>query len=156
VLFTHQSQKSTQLAIHVADKRINQADKEKWVIEDQVNTHWVDLNSPSDYESAFIESLATKNLDFRNFYNFYQSATERVVAINCTPHTKNYSLNTDKHGQASAAGRLELLRTLEKLLSRKVELANKLKRARQLGKQIELNTRIKKINAEIGEIESSL
>ena len=156
LLFTHKSQNATQLAIHMADKRINQADKEKWVIEEQVDTPWVDLNSPSKHESAFIDSLATKNLDFRNFYNFYQSVTERAVAINCAQQTDKYSLNSDKHGQTSAASRQELLRTLEKLESRRKGLTNKLKRERQLGKQITLNTQIKKINDKIGEIKADL
>jgi len=156
LLFTHQSNNATHLAIHVADKRINQADKEKWVIKEQVNTPWVDLSLPGKHEFTFIDSLAIKNLNFRNFYTFYQSVTERMVAINCAQQTDNYTLNIYKRGQTSAASRLELLQTLEKLIAGKVELANKLKREKQLGKQVELSTKIKKINDRIGEIRINL
>lgn len=49
-------------------------------------------------------------------------------------------------------GRLERLRELEKLNLKKAEIANKLKKEKQLGRQVELNTQIKKINDELEKI----
>ena len=53
-------------------------------------------------------------------------------------------------------GFLEKLRELEKLDTQKVEVANKLKNEKQMGRQVDLNTKVKNINDRIAEIKGSL
>ena len=53
-------------------------------------------------------------------------------------------------------GRLERLRELEKLNLQKTEIANKLKKEKQMGRQVELNTKIKQINDVIEKIRESI
>ena len=45
---------------------------------------------------------------------------------------------------------------LEKLGLKKTELANKLKKEKQMGKQVELNIQVKKINDEITHLKANL
>ena len=45
---------------------------------------------------------------------------------------------------------------IEKLKSEKSEIANKLKKEKQMGKQVELNTQVKKINDKIAQLTSNL
>ncbi|MNC80942.1 hypothetical protein D3C75_1339010 [compost metagenome] len=52
--------------------------------------------------------------------------------------------------------RLERLRELEKLNLQKAEIANKLKKEKQIGRQVDLNTKIKQINDVIEKIRESI
>lgn len=38
------------------DKRINQSDKEKWVVEDILYTDWIDLAAPTLAQAAFLKT----------------------------------------------------------------------------------------------------
>jgi hypothetical protein len=55
-----------------------------------------------------------------------------------------------------SVSRLERLRELEKLNLKKTEIANKLKKEKQLGRQVELNTQIKKINDALEKIRETI
>ncbi len=155
LLFTIDIDVSTSMSISLADKRINQADKEKWVLEDSVNSGWLNFDDQSAPEKEFLGSLKITALPFTNFWHFYQALMERVIAINCAIHSGDFKL--DVHGSTDqSAGRLEKLRELEKLDVQKTELANKLKKQKQMGRQVELNTKVKNINDRIAEIKGSL
>ena len=158
ILFTCEEDGAQSLSLVLADKRINQADKEKWVIEDSIHSYWINLASVSAAEMSFFESLKINNLPFTNFFAFYQALIERLVAIKCAEHSGDFSI--ERTGQpnekASSTARLDRLRELERLESQRSEISNKLRKIKQMGKQVELNTQIKKINDEIANIKGSL
>lgn len=158
ILFTCEEDGAQSLSLVLADKRINQADKEKWVLEDSIHSHWINLASVSAAEMGFFESLKINNLPFTNFFAVYQALIERLVAIKCAELSGDFSL--EKTGQlnekASSTARLDRLRELEGLEAQRSEISNKLKKIKQMGKQVELNTQIKKINDEIAKIKGSL
>lgn len=155
LLFSTEIGGYTSMSIGLADKRINQADKEKWVLEDTVNSGWLNFSDQSASESEFLNSLKVTALPFTDFWLFYQALMERVIAINCAIHSGDFKL--DVHGSSvQGAGRLEKLRELEKLNVHKSELANKLKKEKQMGRKVELNTNVKNINDRIAEIKGSL
>ncbi|PHS00150.1 MAG: hypothetical protein COA78_24180 [Blastopirellula sp.] len=155
LLFTSDVEGQASLAIGLADKRINQADKEKWVIEDSIQTDWFDFSDQSEAATEFLASLTVSNLPFQNFWKFYQALNQRVIAINCASHSGEFSLGgsnqTDK-----ADDRLAMLRKLESLEAEKLEIANKLKKEKQMGKQVEMNTQIKELNDKIAKIKGKL
>jgi hypothetical protein len=155
LLFTAEIDGHTSMSISLADKRINQADKEKWVLEDSVNSGWLTFSDQSASESEFMNSLKVTALPFTDFWRFYQALMERVIAINCAIHSGDFKL--DIHSTSNqAACRLEKLRELEKLDTQKAEIANKLKKEKQMGRQVDLNTKVKNINDRIAEIIGSL
>ena len=162
LLFTYSIEGQEKLSIVLSDKRINQADKEKWVIEDSISTHWINLSSISAVENEFLVSLNVSNLPFSNFFAFYQALIERAIAIKCAEHSGEFSLDcgaatTENSTEAlSGTTRLDKLRDLDNLESRRSEMMNKLKKVKQMGKQIELNTQIKNINDRIAKIKGSL
>ncbi|MCY1448105.1 hypothetical protein D9M71_647540 [compost metagenome] len=141
----------------MSDKRINQADKEKWVVEDILYTDWIDLAAPSAAQAAFLEDCNINSFSFTNFLSFYKSLADRVIAINCASHSGRYEQGAvDNIENKSGEGRLERLRELEKLNLKKAEIANKLKKEKQLGRQVELNTQIKKINDALEKIRETI
>ena len=154
VIFSYAMAGQDSIAVAVSDKRINQADKEKWVVEDSVFTGWIDLQAQSKEEAAFLRSLAINNLSYKNFWDFYRSFTERVIAVNCAEHTGSFSLNSAE--EAGQVDRLAQLTELERLEASKAELANKLKKEKQLRRQIDLNTKIKLIKDQISAIKGRL
>ena len=155
LLFTCYIEGQSSLAIVLADKRINQADKEKWVIEDSIQTEWFDLLGQSKAETDFLASLAVSNLPFQNFWKFYQALNQRVIAINCASHSGNFSLG-DTSPSKTANDRLTMLRDLERLDAEKSEVANKLKKEKQMGRQVEMNTYVRDINDKIARIKGKL
>lgn len=159
LLFTAEIDGRTSMSISLADKRINQADKEKWVLEDSVNSGWLTFSDQSASESEFMNSLKVTALPFTDFWRFYQALMERVIAINCAIHSGDFKLDAlSTNGSTSNQGndRLGKLRELAKLDTQKTEIANKLKKEKQMGRQVDLNTKVKNINDRIAEIKGSL
>ena len=155
LIFTTEDRDGIHIAISLADKRINQADKEKWVLEDAVHSGWVNFADLSEQESEFLNSLKITALPFTDFWCFYQALMDRVIAINCASYNGVFTLNTlDKKDQG--IGRLMKLRDLERLDIQKVEFVKKLKNEKQMGRQVELNTKVKKIKDRIAEIKGGL
>lgn len=153
LLFTQ----GNQVCLSVADKRVNQADKEKWVVEDILYTDWIDLAAPTAAQAAFLEDCNINSFSFANFLSFYKSLADRVISNNCASHSGRYEQGAaDNIENKPGEGRLERLRELEKLNLKKAEIANKLKREKQLGRQVELNTQIKKINDVIEKIRETI
>jgi len=154
-LFTAEIAGYSRVLISLADKRINQADREKWVLEDSVDSGWINFSGQSVPQIEFIESLKITALPFADFWRFYQALMERVIAINCAIHSGDFNLEV--HGNPNQSnGRLEQLREIEKLDVQKAELANKLRKEKQMGRQVELNTKVKKIEDRIAEIVACL
>lgn len=153
LLFTQ----SNQVCLSVADKRINQADKEKWVVEDPLYTDWIDLAAPTAPQANFLADCNINSFSFVSFLSFYKSLTDRVIAINCASHSGSYEQGAvDNIENKPSEGRLERLRELEKLNLQKTEIANKLKKEKRMGRQVELNTKIKQINDAIGKIRETI
>jgi len=158
LIFTCNIEDQLNILIGLADKRINQADKEKWVVEDSILTGWINLSDKKEAESKFLDSMTISNLSFSNFFEFYKSLTQRVIAIKCASHSGKYSLDgvgVGSNGE-KPENRLELLLNLEQLESQKLSINNKLKKEKQMGKQVELNIKVKLINDDIAQIKNSL
>jgi hypothetical protein len=155
LLFTCNIEDQASLAIYLADKRINQGDKEKWVIEDSIHTDWITLSEQSGAENQFLNSLAINNLSFTNFFNFYKALTDRVTAIQCASYSGEFLLdyNSSEDGNQD---RLTMLREIEKLYTQKSGVANKLKKEKQMGRQVEMNIQIKQISDKIAQFKGNL
>ena len=154
LIFTLDAEDKTSVAISLADKRTNQADKEKWVLEGSIHSDWIKLGEQESFQAEFLTSLKITDLPFKDFWSFYQALMARVIAIKCATHSGSFLLESDR--RETGNGRLDKLRELENLDAQKTEFANKIKKEKQMGKQVELNTRVKKINDRIAEIKGSL
>lgn len=150
IIFVHDQH----LAISTADKRINRADANKIVVEAVYDTGWIDTSSPSDEQDAFLADFRVTKFSFRNLYDFYQDAVGRIIALNCAAHSGKYESPTTK-GRPKAV-RLEALRQLDKLHQKRTETRNKLKKEKNLGTQVSLNTQIKQLSDSIEAIRKDI
>jgi len=77
-----------------------------------------------------------------------------VIALACAEHSGHYSLEIPNG--LSVDDRVNKLKQVEKFQQEKLEIQGKLKKEKNLGMQVQLNTRIKQITDRIGEIKVEL
>jgi len=142
------------LAISAADKRINRADADKIVVEAVYDTGWIDTSAPSAGQDAFLADFRVTNFSFRNLFDFYQDAVVRIVALNCAAHSGKYE--SPITNAKPKAVRLEALRQMDKLHQERSEIRNKLKKEKNLGTQVSLNTQIKQLSDSIEAIRKEI
>lgn len=139
-------------AVSVANKRINQADKSKWVVEEEWMTDWISETAPSAIQTKFIADCALKNLSSLNFYAFYQDMVARVVALNAATRSGTYNTAT----REKMADRQHTLRNITELERQAAELRSVLKQETQFNRKLELNMAIKERADMIKRLEQGL
>jgi len=141
-------------SISLAYKRFSQAEKEAIVSEGFQATSWLDLSNPTENQTAFLKSLDISTWPHTHFFAFYRAAMDRVIALACAEHTGHYSLEIPNG--LSIDDQVRKLKQVEKLQQEKSEIQGKLKKEKNLGTQVQLNTRIKQITDRIEAIKSEL
>jgi hypothetical protein len=139
-------------AVSVANKRINQTDKTKWVIDEEWLTDWISEASPSNIQSKFIDDCALKNLSSLNFYAFYQDVVSRVIALNAASRSGVYEASTRDKTELRRAQ----LREIAELDRQAAELRTALRQESQFNRKLELNMAIKECRDAIKRLERGL
>ncbi|EOX1292718.1 DUF4391 domain-containing protein [Vibrio cholerae] len=140
-----------QLAICVADKRINKADKEKWVIEALQLSPWLKLISKTESEQEFLNSLTFTSLPHSNLWQFYQGIMARVQALQCAEISGRFHLASAEAAQQQA-GQLNRYRSIENDIKK---LRAQIKQA-EFSQQVVLNTQIKQQELRLKQIAETL
>lgn len=140
------------IAISLADKRINQADKSKWVIEDAWITAWFNPDAPNEAQQKFMQDMTIKSLSFVNFYAFYTDIKNRVIALNSATRSGSYQVVSAEKTQ----DRRESLRKITELEREITELRSALKKETQFNKKLELNVSVKERQEAIKQLEQAL
>ena len=141
------------LLLSIADKRINQGDVQKWVVEDILNTNWIDPEFLSSIDKEFITSLSIKNLSTFDFFSLYQDIKKCFVSYLSALKTGKYNLGQNAVNNDT---NIDILKELEKLEIEQTELKNKLKKEKQMGKRVDINTRIKGLSFKVEELKKIL
>ena len=144
----------TEILISLAYKRFSKAEKDAIVAESFQATGWLDLSNSTENQAAFLKSLNISTWPHTHFFAFYKAAVDRVIALACAEQTGHYSLEIPSG--LSVDDRAGRLKQVEKLQQEKSELAGKLKKEKNLGTQVQLNTRVKKITDRIEKIKMEL
>mgnify|MGYP003926449785 FL=1 len=148
LVFTH----GDMVALSVADKRLSQADKAKWVVEDGWMTPWFKPSAPSQSERQFMTDIAIKNLSFLNFYAFYSDVKSRVIALNSAQRSGAYAVTTKTDTDA----RLKSLKRIDELENEMSELRASLKKETQFNTKLKLNVAVKECQDAITQLEQKL
>ena len=140
------------LALCVAEKRVNRADRSKITIEDIHYTERINLEALNAYEREFLDKCNIRNFSFNNFYEFYGDLTDAIVALSCAGLTGNYSL------KAKSAGidRKQVLNEIQMLQQEHEKIKGLLKKEKNLGTKVQLNTQIKQITERVEAIKAGL
>ncbi|TVO90728.1 DUF4391 domain-containing protein [Shewanella algae] len=140
-----------QLAICLADKRINKADQAKWVIEDALISPWLGLCSKSESEQAFVNSLNFTGLPHSNFWQFYQAFMCRIQALQCAEVSGRFCL-VDGEAAEQRRQQLQYYRQIEQDIKK---LRAQIKQV-EFSQQVVLNTQIKQQELRLKQIAETL
>lgn len=162
-----------ELAISLADKRINQADSSKLVIEFFYNSQWFNVGSLKDNENEFLNDFSLKNASSVNYYELYQDFIAKLIALETSYISYSYRKNgcEDSERFSSQANKVDTLdeplftdmsneektRLLKELASLEGELnniRNKLKKELQMSEKMRLNVQARKVKQAIAAITS--
>lgn len=127
--------------ISTADKRINQADKAKLVIEDRWLTGWIDASAANETQRGFLEALAFTKLPSTNFYALYEAYQALVIAIIAAERSGTFQAGHIATSKQQGAA----LRQIEALQREIGENKAKLKRETQMGQKIVLNSKVREL-----------
>ncbi len=128
----------------VADKRINQADDNKRVVEDIISSEWIGRESENGIERDFTKSFSGIS-GATNLFLLYQDLKKRVIALILAAHTGRFRLESP----LTVDEQVKLFRKIDELEKLAVGLRLKLKGEKQLGRQVEINVQIKNIEDKI-------
>jgi len=164
-----------ELAISLADKRINQADSSKLVIEFFYNSQWFNVGSLKDNENEFLNDFSLKNVSSVNYYELYQDFISKLIALersyiskiyykNDCMDSERYLLQESKFDafdeplfiEMSNEEKTRLLKELASLEGELSNIRNKLKKELQMSEKMRLNVQARKVKQAISAITSRL
>lgn len=168
------------LAISLADKRINQADKTKLVIEHIYNSDWLHPEKLSNNENDFLNDFSLVNVSSLNYFELYQDLISMLIGLKASRISANYEsknssipqsdnkpeaqLNIEQNtklassdfSEKSNEDKTALLQKLEGLDAELASIRNKLKKENQMNIKLRLNVEAQKIKQEIAAIRNEL
>lgn len=164
-----------EVAISLADKRINQSDSSKLVVEHYYNTQWFNIRTLRDNENEFLSNFSLKNVSSINYYEMYQdfismlieleisyiSGGYRNIIISNSVRLGSHKIPVDKYEaplfqSGSNEEKTQLLKELESLKSELSNIRNKLKKELQMNEKMRLNIQAREVKQKISRVISQL
>ncbi|HIP03078.1 MAG TPA: DUF4391 domain-containing protein [Campylobacterales bacterium] len=143
VFFTNKNK----VCINISPKRINKNDSSKLVVEESYFTDWIDLRASSKIEQEFLESLEIKNHPFTNFFEFYNSYLNKLIAFNASRYSGSLEQSEDTK---------ELLREIQEVESNINDIISKIKKETDIRDKVNLNIELKKITEKLENLKTKL
>lgn len=169
-----------ELAISLADKRINQADRSKLVIEHFYNSQWFNIRGLKNNENIFLNDFSLQNVSNVNYYELYQDFISKLIALETSyisghfftqTSRKNDLSNTELSSshenkvdtfdeplftEMSNQEKTKLLKELALLEGELNNIRNKIKKEMQMNEKLRLNVQARKVKQAISAITSQL
>lgn len=141
------------VSLSLAHQRGSQGETGKVVIEELRRTAPLRLDAPTNEEAGFLASLALSALPRRDLFALYQGWLDRVVALDAARITGHFIVpaSTDR-AQALRDGLGHHARLQREL----VALRHQATKERQIGRRVELNLEIKRLESELVKLTGQL
>ncbi len=165
----HEREQEGQLALSLADKRINQVDSNKLTIEYQYDTGWLNpstaisksVSVTSEFEQAFFSDMAFSRLSKVSLYDFYLDLIAKFNRFEAAKFTGIYKTelnnidasSNDPNKAHDLTLKLHELKALESALS---VVRGKIKKATQMNQKVKLNVEAKELKKQIAAIKPSI
>lgn len=140
------------VALSMAHKRWSQGEGGKVVIED-VRQIPLNADAPSSEESTFLENMAVARLPARDLFALYGGWLDRLAALEAARITGSFRLPESPERAAAVTEHLGMHARLKRDLAILRARADKEK---QLNRRVELNTEIKRLEAELAATQKTL
>jgi len=128
------------ICFNATPKRINKNDSTKLVVEESYFTEWIDLQNITKLEQDFMQSLEIQNHPFTDFFSFYNSYLDKIIAFNASKHSGTLNI-TDLSKEI-----LQEIDTLEAQIS---DVTSKIKKETNIRDKVNLNIELKKLTEKI-------
>jgi hypothetical protein len=140
------------VAVSMAHKRWSQGEGGRVVIED-VRQIPLNTETPSPEEVAFLENVAVSRLPARDLFALYGGWLDRLAALEAARITGTFRLPESPERAAAVSDGLGMHARLKRDLAILRARADKEK---QLNRRVELNTEIKRLEAELAATQKTL
>ncbi|WP_461606076.1 DUF4391 domain-containing protein [Aeromonas allosaccharophila] len=162
------------VALSLADKRINQADKTKWVVEQVYHTPWFSPHHLSGEQQVFLLDFSLKNAATLHYYALYQDLIAMLIALQTSSISGRYLAKNQalQHVQAVAhsaqpslgasvadqsnSEKVALLKQLASLEAQLNAIRNKLKKETQMNIKMQLNVEARQLKLTMADIKAQL
>lgn len=135
------------ICINISPKRINKNDNTKLVVEENFISNWINLDKISKIETEFLKSLEIQNQPFTNFFEFYNSYLNKLIAFNASEYSGSLEVSEDAR---------ERLREIQGLEAKSKEVIVKIKKETNIRDKVNLNIELKKLSEKIDELKGIL
>ncbi len=135
------------VCVNITPKRINKADSTKLVTEDSYFTEWINLEDVSAPEREFLDTLAIGQHPFTDFYAFYNSYLDKIIAFNAAKYTGILR---------STEATREILDEIGRLETRIGELRNKIRKEVNFSDKVTMNIELKKMSDRLTTLKEEL
>lgn len=135
------------ICVNISPKRINKNDNSKLVVEESYFTQWINLDNSGKIEQEFLESLEIKNHPFTNFFEFYNSYINLVLAFNASQYSGALVQSEDTK---------ELLSEIQEVEASISETVSKIKKETDIRDKVNLNIELKKLNEKLENLKTKL
>lgn len=156
VLMIHSGQQSQ---LSLAEKLINQADveNEKLIMNELIQTNWLDPNQLQPEEQLFVESIQYNKLHKQNLYTLYQSLIQGFIALLIAKQTGlfNLPLQSEQPSQDEIDQQRAILKTIMQLDREIAKLKNKIANCNQFNEKVELNMQLQKLNNQLKQVKEA-
>ena len=134
------------VSLSLAHKRWSQGETGKVVIEEVRRSAPFRPDAPTAKEAAFLASLAVSSLPSRDLFSLYQGWLDRMAALEAAQITGAFAL-PDSAGRGSALrGGLDTHARIQREIA---VLRAQAEKEKQLNRRVELNLKIKRLEAEL-------
>lgn len=135
-----------QLAVNMADKRINRADASKLTTLRGFDTGWLNLDGLSQIEQDYLADFKLAACNQQHLYALYADLTRCIVALDIARRTGQYQRSNSTEVDQQRLESLQAMRQLEmQLASQRATL----KATTQFNRQLDLNVQIKQLQQQI-------
>jgi len=140
------------VALSLAHKRHSQAGSGRWVVDDVLTTDPFG-DSCSAVETAFLDSLALAKQPRTDLYATYQGWASCVIALAAARITGAYD---DSRSPATLEARRKILDEFQRLERETATLRARAMKERQIGRRVELNLELRRLDARRTELLTTL
>ncbi len=137
--------------ICTAIKRLSKIEKNKTIVEEINTTNWLNINSLSENDRKFIDSISLRKLPYTNLFDFYKTINDKIYIFKISDKLGKYEDINDKKTLEESKQISEKIQSLEVELKK---ILSKLKKETQFNKKMELNIKATEINKEIEELKA--
>jgi len=141
------------VSLSLAHKRWSQGETGKVVIEDVRRTAPFRTDTPTAEEASFLASLAVSSLPNGDLFALYQGWLDRVAALEAAQITGAFAPPDSADRASALRGGLDAHARLQRDLA---ALRAQAEKEKQINRRVELNLKIKRLEAELATVSQSL